>query len=521
MNSKTHFRIFTLMIILLFEGHEAYAERRIALIIGNSTYSSSMGSLSNPVNDANDMSATLTSLGFEVISGINLTKKQMSAKVRLFDDKLSAGDKEETIGLFYYAGHGLEVEGSNYLVPVDAEMDYQEDARDEGVPLNKITSRMKYARNRMNIVILDACRNNPLPKRDRSATGGWGAFNDVASGMFIAYGTSPGRKAADGTGRNGLFTKHILQNIKTKGKTLEQVFKLTRSGVLDESRGKQLTWSNNATTGDFYFSSPSNNATYTKPALLSAATIVLNNKKANAALYEEKYEIAFNLFTKSANLGDTHAQTYLGYLYHNGLGVSQNHNKAHQWYKKAADQNHPTAIYNVGTLYESGSGVIKNIPKAYEMYQKSASLGNQIAMDVLKTKGIQVNVSTLIGFNSSQINSLNQKGNAAISEKKYAEAINWYKQAANLGDPFAMNYIGYLNESGLGVSTNYQKAFEWYTKASEKDYAPAYYNLAIFYYGEKGVPANEEEKIKNYKKASQLGYQPATDRLNELGIQTN
>jgi len=240
---------------MVFNCYATVEERRVALIIGNSQYST-MGVLSNAKNDAVDMSNALKKLGFEVISGTDLSKKQMREKIQLFDESLKRGDKDNTIGLFYYAGHGLEVDGANYLVPVDADMQYQEDALDEGISLNIITSRMKYTKNRMNIVVLDACRNNPFPKRDRAlSSGGWGAISNLASGMFIAYGTSPGRKAADsdGNGRNGLFTKHILENIKKPGKTLEQVFKSTRAGVLDDSNGRQITWQNNATTGDFYF----------------------------------------------------------------------------------------------------------------------------------------------------------------------------------------------------------------------------------------------------------------------------
>ncbi len=236
-------------------------ERRIALVIGNSSYSV-MGALENAENDAVDMTASLLRLGFDVVYGVNLSKKQMTEKVREFDQKLKSGDPENTIGLFYYAGHGLEVDGNNYLVPIDAEMEFQEDARDEGVALNRITRRMNYAKNQLNIVILDACRDNPLPKLDRNlSAGGWGELNDIASGMFIAYGTSPGQKALDsiGSGRNGVFTKYILENIEKQGLTLEQVFKKTRAGVLKVTHGKQTTWQNNATTGDFYFAPLANN----------------------------------------------------------------------------------------------------------------------------------------------------------------------------------------------------------------------------------------------------------------------
>ena len=191
-------------------------ERRVALIIGNSNYSI-MGALENAENDAVDMTASLHRLGFDVVYGSNLSKKEMTEKIREFDEKLKAGNPDNTIGLFYYAGHGLEVDGNNYLVPIDAQMEYQEDARDEGVALNRITRRMNYTKNRLNIVILDACRDNPLPKLDRNISGGgWGELTDVASGMFIAYGTSPGQRALDsiGSSRNGVYTKQILDNIE-------------------------------------------------------------------------------------------------------------------------------------------------------------------------------------------------------------------------------------------------------------------------------------------------------------------
>ncbi len=281
-----------MLIFVVSHCDAATTERRVALIIGNSQYST-MGVLKNATNDATDMAAALEDLGFNVISGTDLNKKQMREKIKQFNNVLTNGDMEDTIGLFYYAGHGLEVDGDNYLVPIDADMQYQEDARDEGIGLNRITSRMKYAKNRMNIVILDACRNNPFPKRDRAiSSGGWGAINNLASGMFIAYGTSPGRKAADsdGSGRNGLFTKHILENIKKPGKTLEQVFKSTRSGVLDDSNGRQITWQNNATTGDFYFTGENTNNLLAssnqaiKPGLvplLSAVTSRTNDNKTN------------------------------------------------------------------------------------------------------------------------------------------------------------------------------------------------------------------------------------------------
>ncbi len=284
---------YLLLLAFISLQSNATPQPRVALVIGNSNYQN-MGVLRNAQNDAQDMADTLRTLGFDVILGKNLSKIQMRNKIREFDAKINQSKDKNTVGLFYYAGHGLEVEGKNYLVAVDAMMEYQEDAMDEGIALNRIIQRMNYSKNPINIVILDACRNNPLGTRTRSAgmnQNSWGAINNAAQGLFIAYGTAPGRRAldanADGSGRNGLFTKHLLKNIKAKGKTLEQVFKAVRLGVLNDSHNKQITWQNNATTGDFYFTPRENLASSApNPALnhnnLLSNTIARNNDKKNS-----------------------------------------------------------------------------------------------------------------------------------------------------------------------------------------------------------------------------------------------
>ena len=530
--------ILALMLLCFSQLSQANVERRIALVIGNSAYSPNMGSLPNPVNDAQDMSQVLQELGFEVISGINLNKKEMSEKVRLFDQRLQDGDKDNTIGLFYYAGHGLEVEGSNYLVPVDAVMDYQEDARDEGVPLNRITSRMNYANNRMNIVILDACRNNPLPKRNRSAAGGWGAFNDVASGMFIAYGTSPGRKAADGTGRNGLFTKHILKNIKAEGKTLEQVFKYTRSGVLDESGGQQLTWSNNATTGDFYFASGLTQNTklnlmqIAQGISASMKTPELNDK-GRAAYDANNFVEAFSYYSQSAALNDPHAQTFLGFLYSQGLGTTQNHSKAIEWYTKAAQQNDSYAQHKLGTIYEEGIGVNKDAAQSFEWYSKAAASSYTAAYIKLASayfNGLGTMQSYPLAFEwfSKAAESSDTSAYEKLGEfyyhglgvtKNYPLAFQWFKKSADeTHSAKSQTYLGVLYQYGYGTELNYSLAHDYYQLAAAQNYMMAVYNIGTLYGAGLGVIADQDKAISYYKKAAKTGEENAIKALNNLGI---
>jgi len=251
-------KLILLLLIFINTAQAADGEKRIALIIGNANYTDKIGQLQNPKNDASDMAEALQDLGFEVISGINLSRRQMFDKINQFETRLRSGDPQKNIGLFYYAGHGMEIDGTNYLLPVDADIQWQEQVSEEGVQLNRIIKLMNQSNNRMNIVILDACRNNPLPKKPfkmgRSvSTGGWSKVQNVAKGMFIAYGTSEGRQSLDGSGRNGVFTKNLLKNIKTHGLLLEQVFKKTREGVLIDTNDKQLTDQSNRTIGDFYF----------------------------------------------------------------------------------------------------------------------------------------------------------------------------------------------------------------------------------------------------------------------------
>ncbi|MEZ5471354.1 MAG: SUMF1/EgtB/PvdO family nonheme iron enzyme [Marinicella sp.] len=272
---------------MFFVSNISYAEEvesRIALLIGNSDYPN-LGHLQNPVNDVNDMSKTLESLGFKTMVGINLNKAEISEKVKTFVETIRS--HKNTTSLFYYAGHGLEVDGVNFLIPVQSKLRYQEDLKSEGVSLDKIIRRLKQTESELNIIILDACRDNPLEKRpidiqnpQQSRSYAKSEVRETAKGMFIAFGTAPGEKAADGIGRNGLFTKHILQNISTPDLPIEDVFNKVRAGVLNESNNKQMTWQNSALVGigKFYFNpqkssmginNNSNNVCYNCPNMIS------------------------------------------------------------------------------------------------------------------------------------------------------------------------------------------------------------------------------------------------------------
>ena len=223
-------------------------EQRVALVIGNSRYSKPLPSLRNPVNDAKLMRNILEKRKFKVYFLENATKKEFKKAIRRFGDDLKQGG----VGLFYFAGHGLQVNGFNYLVPTDADIEEKDDVEFEAIPLNFILQKMKDAHNRLNIVILDACRNDPFSR----GVGEGGLAPTSAKGVFVAYATEAGSVASDGgDGKNGVFTKFLAKYI-VKPLPIEEVFKDTRRDVFNYTDGKQSPGVYNQIMGDFYFTLP-------------------------------------------------------------------------------------------------------------------------------------------------------------------------------------------------------------------------------------------------------------------------
>ncbi len=223
----------------------AESEPRFALVIGNSAYKTAP--LKNPAKDARDMAALLTRLGFSVTLKVDAGQKDMEEAVRQFGQDLRKGG----VGLFYFAGHGLQVQGNNYLVPVDAKIQTESDVRFECVDAGRVLGKMEDAGNTLNIVILDACRNNPFSRGFRSAERGLAEMR-APTGSLIAYATAPGSVASDGSGDNGMYTKHLLQNMRVSGLPITDVFMRVRMGVVAETGKKQVPWESSSLTGYFY-----------------------------------------------------------------------------------------------------------------------------------------------------------------------------------------------------------------------------------------------------------------------------
>jgi hypothetical protein len=223
---------------------------RYALVIGNSHYQYSP--LKNPVNDAKDMAEALKQVGFEVLLELDANQQHMEEAIDRFARQLTPG----SIALFYFAGHGVQVNGENYLIPVGADINRQSDVRYKAVNTGQVLNAMGDSNNNLNIIILDACRNNPLPRSYRSAARGL-ARMEGPKGTIFGFATSPGSVAADGERDNGLYTEQLLKHMQTPGLSIEQVFKRVLRGVDQATQGQQIPWTESSFTGEFSFINPS------------------------------------------------------------------------------------------------------------------------------------------------------------------------------------------------------------------------------------------------------------------------
>lgn len=243
-------KLLCLFVLLHATGGQAQSpaatERKVALVVGNSSYRASP--LKNPENDARSVASALRKLNFEVIERNNLSREAFSLVIREFGDRL----KGANVGLFYFAGHGLQVKGRNYLVPVDVDIAREDEVPYRGLDLNEVLDKMDSARTAVNLVVLDACRNNPFARSFKLSQVGLAPV-DAPQGTLISFATAPGSVAQDGEGANGLFTGAFLKHMGTQGLAVEQMFKRVRVDVARDSNNQQVPWESSSLNRDFSF----------------------------------------------------------------------------------------------------------------------------------------------------------------------------------------------------------------------------------------------------------------------------
>ena len=274
-----------------------WASNRVALVLGNGAYAAgNLPALANPVNDARLMAKALEAGGFDVALVTDADQGAMKTAIEAFGKRLK--EAGESVGLFYYAGHGVEVRGENYLIPIGAEIEHEVEFKTDAVPADWVLSWMGAAGNRLNMVVLDACRNNPYEGRSRGASQGL-AQMDAPSGTLIAYSAAPGQVALDGAGENSPYTAALAQAVVEPGLRVEDVFKRVRVAVEADTKGEQTPWESSSLTGDFYFVATAEEAPAPAPTLVTVPETVTAELTVQQ-LAARAYEAAERIHTVSS-----------------------------------------------------------------------------------------------------------------------------------------------------------------------------------------------------------------------------
>jgi TPR repeat protein len=532
------------LIVLLLTSltSSAHAEKRVALVVGNSAYQN-VGRLDNPANDASLMADTLRDLGFTLVGSgaqLDLDKAALDGAVQSFGQKIQGAD----VALFYYAGHGVQVRGSNYLVPVNANPTREADVDFQMVDINLVLNQMQGSGTRLNLVILDACRNNPFGGRGlRSSEGGLAQMR-APEGTLISYATQPGSVAQDGGYGNSPYTKALAVTIRRSGLDIFQTFNEVGLAVKRSTGGSQQPWvSSSPIDGSFYFISPAvstasvphvspqQEARLTEPTdplrrdlvtdcdrlaanpadpqrPRSIAGVRINHidivpaltacdaamrqfpdvarfayQAGRIAASQKDYLLARQLYEKAAAAGEAGSMNNLGILFLNGQGVPKDFVEAREWYEKAAAAGAAVGLANLGSLYAQGNGVPKNYAEALKWFQKAVAAGDPTGMNGL-------------GY---------LYANGTGVPEDLTEARKWYEKAAAGGEPKAMTNLGNFYRDGRGVTQNYDEARTWFEKAAAEGEPNAMTNLGNLYRDGRGVSKNYTEALKWYERAAAAG----------------
>lgn len=441
--------ILTLGVFLSFT---TFAEKRNALLIANGKYKS-FGNLATPVKEAKDLKKSLEKLGFTVTIVENGGKEKISDSLYDFQQKL---EKSGGIGFFHYGGHAVQVNGKNYIIPVDADIPDERRVASRAVDVDEVMASMQAD---TNIIILDACRNNPLPASSgRSATRGLVLTEYKPKNSIIIYSAQPGKVAQD-----GIFTPILTEKLLEK-KSLADVLMDVRRTVRSRTNNEQSPGEYNELESMVYLAGFAD---------MNKNDVIQSNTEkgidyvdlANKAYDEKDYKLAFEYFSKADKITDYFSQSNFAWLYQTGEGGFQNYAKAFEWYEKAAQQGFAFAQNKVGLFYDNGWCV----PQSYK--------------------------------------------NAKV----------WYEKAAKQGEHDAQINLGFLYLYGYGVKQNLKKAHQWFEKSALQGDAIAQYNLGLMFYNAAQEAKNNEDAIKNiksakkwYEKSAAQGDQSAAEALRKV-----
>jgi TPR repeat protein len=501
----------------------AMAEKRVALVIGNSAYRN-VSRLDNPANDAKLMADTLRRLGFTLVGGgpqLDLSKTQFESVLQNFGDQAQGAD----VDLFYYAGHGVQVRGKNFLAPVEASLSKEADIYVQLVDAEAVLSQMEGSGAKLNLVILDACRNNPFSGgRVRAITGGL-AQMEAPEGTLISYATQPGNVAQDGADGDSPYTKALVETISRPGVGLFDVFNDVGLSVKKATGGVQQPWvSSSPIEGGFYFAGR---------APTDSSSLAANSDKTNAPPGADQKGVSAGVKVAAlsvsrdeqpppgpangqqiAAVGAEEAKS-IGGQPETVVGAcdrlsSFRFNPARSLESAAADfdrneanravaacrsaltaaPSDPHVMFNLGrALMRAGGGEAE----AVALFRKAAAAGHSGAM-----------FSLGLAF-----------ANGAGLAKDPAEAARWYRKAADAGNAAAMSALGFAYEEGAGVEIDPVVAMAWWRKAADAGDTPAMNRLGLAFANGIGVARDPVKAVAWFRKAAEAG---GTRAMVNLGI---
>ena len=474
-------KLILIIITLITVALPSFSVERVALVIGNNAYQHAPV-LANAVNDARAVAAKLKESQFSVLLVEDATAEKLHESLEKFQE-MARGC---SVGLIYYSGHGMEDEGKNYLLPVDATIERKAQIPLQTLSLAQILEAMKNAQIPAKIVLLDSCRNMPLSRSwrtTRSLGGGMAELkpSDMPEATLVYYATAPGQEALDAgsEGKHSPFTQGILATMSKPGIHALEAMMQVEDSVQEQTQGKQRPkLFSDGETGPF------RKFSFVSPGAPSAGTVTPEPAKELPPTSRSAVEAkdAFTRYRKGAEMNDPDAMNSLGECYLTGDGVAKNVEDAAKWYRKAAELNQPQAMTKLGKCYNFGVGLPKNLDEAVRWYRKAADFNYPEAM-------------TRLGI-------LFQSGNGI--PKDGIEAVKWFRKAADLNDPTAMHALGLSYKDGDGVPKDLDEAAKWYRKAADLNRPEAMWALGDCYGTGNGVPKDDNEAVNWYRKAADL-----------------
>ncbi len=476
---------------------QASAGTRLALVIGNAKYQGAP-ELGNPANDAADVAKALHSIGFEVIEKEDATRDEMATAIRDFSAQLSNAD----IALFFYAGHALQINGENYLLPVNANANSPADVRFSTINMSDIQEEINSNGNRANIIILDACRNDPflekLAQHSRAVpTRGIGRIDAASEGSLIVYSTQPNNVALDGTGRNSPFTAALLKFVTVPGVEIRQMISKVRADVLQATDHHQTPWDNSSLVGDVFLAGgnappsllplakttplsmevtgaarPVNEAPVLAQTKSSSETSLSDTEKecdqltaprgqvdpkTTVSIKEIDWQHAIEVCQAAlkAKPSEPHFESALGVAF----ASTKNYVEAARHYKIAADAGVARAQTLLGYAFFRGHGVVKNDQRAFELWSKAADAGSPTAMQDLGmayADGVYV-------------------------KKDPVKSLDWNERAIEAGDIEALANVGTAYLNGFGVERDFVMAAQYFQQGADLGNGPCLKSLANMY----------------------------------------